>query len=475
MTYINAELRLAGQTYPLAACSFGFRQYTDARGRPNSKVVGLPLELLLDGDEGPELAEWATLPGSLRSGEVVFYPDDPTQPRRTLAFADARCVQQRVQMVPGKGAAAYQCLLVLSAQQLELDGQVLEQRWNRRPNTRAAAKPPKPTTPPTPSAALAAAQQAASTTAPELTKKQRYAARRQLMQKASTKVGQVPPALMGERETTVQNSLTRLERNNVAVERARLSGHVYHSNSPTPVPEPEGWHMLSPDELSQVGASPEMLLDPKSGFKAAVYQSSFEEPPKLVIAYAGTEDKPDIMADLRQGIGLREKQYDQAMDLAKAVVKNLGKDAVETTGHSLGGGLASAGSVVTGTKSYTFNAAGLHINTVRRAPYSISRQAMQEKASLIDAFRSTADPLNNFQNGFNFPGGYLAPKALGISRPVAPAAKWVHKWRELVTSNPLTTTKNMLLHGHGITPQMEDHIEAEKLEDVSVLSGYLAS
>ncbi|MBX0289479.1 hypothetical protein K3G63_03470 [Hymenobacter sp. HSC-4F20] len=143
MTYINAELRLAGQTYPLAACSFGFRQYTDARGRPNSKVVGLPLELLLEGDEGPELAEWATSPGSLRSGEVVFYPDDPTHPRRTLAFADARCVQQRVQLVPGQGAAAYQCLLVLSAQQLELDGQVLEQRWNRRPNTRAVAQSPK--------------------------------------------------------------------------------------------------------------------------------------------------------------------------------------------------------------------------------------------------------------------------------------------------------------------------------------------
>ena len=34
--------------------------------------------------------------------------------------------------------------------------------------------------------------------------------------------------------------------------------------------------------------------------------------------------------------------------------------------HSLGGGLASAATVVTGTKGYTFNAAGLHANTVKR-------------------------------------------------------------------------------------------------------------
>jgi hypothetical protein len=138
MTYINAELRLSGQSYPLAACCFGFRQSTDTRGRPNSKVVGTPLQLLLDGQERPELAEWASLPDSLRSGEVIFFPDDVTLPRRTLSFTDARCVHLHVQLVPGAHAAAHQCLLVLSAQQLEINGQVLEQRWNKPPKTRAS-------------------------------------------------------------------------------------------------------------------------------------------------------------------------------------------------------------------------------------------------------------------------------------------------------------------------------------------------
>jgi|GEM_PF-2287496 len=474
MTYINAELHLAGRTYPLAACTFGFRQSTDQRGRPNSKVTGTPLQLLLDGEEGPELAEWASLPDSLRSGEVVFFPDEATLPRRTLTFTDARCVHQQVQLVPGLDEASHQCLLVLSAQELEIDGQVLEQRWNKPPKTRAAAGK-KPAAAETPTAALAATAQELAPAEVLPSKQERYNARLNLMQSAGNKLGLVPPELAGETEADAQNALTRLQRNNVAVERAKLSHHVYSSDKIPPVPEPEGWHMLDPTELAQAGASPEMLLDNVSGFKAALYQSSFEQPPKLVIAYAGTEDGPDIMADLRQGIGMKEKQYNEAMKLADAVTKQVRKSSVETTGHSLGGGLASAASVVTGTKSYTFNAAGLHARTVKRPPYSIARDAMQEAGEMIDAYRSTADPLNNFQNGLNFPRGFLAPKALGVDRPVTPAPQWVHKWKEMVTRNPLTTTKDMLLHGHGIFPQMVDHIEHEKDLDTATLTNYIGS
>ena len=232
--------------------------------------------------------------------------------------------------------------------------------------------------------------------------------------------------------------------------------------------------MLTPDELADKGVTPEMLLDPKSGFKAALYTSSFEQPPKLVIAYAGTEDGPDIMADLTQGIGFNTKQYNQAMLLADAVAKHVDPLDLETTGHSLGGGLASAGSVVTGTKSYTFNAAGLHASTVKRPPYNVSRQDMQERGASIDAYRSTSDPLNNFQNTLRVPWGVVAPKALGVSRPVTPAAQWHHNWSELVRRNPATAAKTMALDGHGISPQMVNHIEGQMSTDTGILTSYLA-
>ncbi|RZK13778.1 MAG: hypothetical protein EOO56_26340 [Hymenobacter sp.] len=131
--------------------------------------------------------------------------------------------------------------------------------------------------------------------------------------------------------------------------------------------------------------------------------------------------------------------------------------------------------MVTGTKGYTFNAAGLHRNTVRRAPYEISRATMHEQGALIDAYRSTADPLNNAQKAALVTRGVVLPRALGTPRLVAPATAWQHQWAELVKGNPLTAAKKMALDGHGISPQMVDHIEAEKDTDTATLTSYLAS
>ena len=355
---------------------------------------------------------------------------------------------------------SYVCQLVIAAPRLELtpDG------------------PARPLASATPRD-YATAVPAALAGLPELNKQQRYDQRMSLMSNAQGKLATAPDA-------PAQTALERLQRNNVAVERAKLSGHVYESEkygldalgNPTTLrtPEPEGWHMLAGEELAKRGVSPEMLLDPKSGFKAALYQSSFERPPKLVIAYAGTENGPDWKTNFRQGIGLKDAQYDRAMSLATSVANSLDPFYIETTGHSLGGGLASAATVVTGIKGYTFNAAGLHTNTVRRPPYGISREAMQEQAALIDAYRSTSDPLNNLQKASLATRGVILPKALGVPHLVAPAAKWKHEWGELIKGNPLTAAKNMGLDGHGVSPQMVDHIEAEKDVDTATLTHYLA-
>ena len=489
MTYIKAELHMAGRMYRLAACTFGFHQNTDHRGRPNSEVVGGPLHLLLDGYEGPEITEWASLRNRLQSGEIRFFSDNAIMPNRKLTFTDARCVRQDVQLVPGTGKAAYQCRIEISAQELELDGQILQQPWHGPQGTQVVAGTPVPHAADEPSAALAAgaATPAAATPAPSPpptpaaaptpppppSKEERYAARRDLMRRANNKLAWKSGGLQGPEAMAfaagVRDTITRLERNNVAVERARLSGHVYSTDQNPPAPPPEGWSMLTAAELAQVGVSPEMLLDPRTGLKAAVYQSSFEEPRKLVISFAGTEDGPDCISDVRQGIGMKDKQYIQAMTLAKTVSERVGAAEMETTGHSLGGGLAAAGSVITGAKGYTFNAAGLHSHTVARPPYNVSRQAMQDAGSNVQAYRSTSDPLNNTQNAL----GFLVPKALGEDRPVVPTPQWQHQWRELVAWNPAKPAKAMVLEGHGIM-QMADHIEQEIDQDVNILNAYLS-
>lgn len=65
-----------------------------------------------------------------------------------------------------------------------------------------------------------------------------------------------------------------------------------------------------------------------------------------------------------QAIGLKTDYYDRAMRLATYIQRS-GLD-VEYAGHSLGGGLATSMSAVTGEPATTFNAANLHPSTVSR-------------------------------------------------------------------------------------------------------------
>jgi type VI secretion system secreted protein VgrG len=271
-----------------------------------------------------------------------------------------------------------------------------------------------------------------------------------------------------------------LARNNVAVERARLSEHVYASDQLPPVAAPEGWHQLTARELARRGVTPAMLNDPESGFKAALYQSSFERPPKLVVAHAGTENGADWTTNLHQGIGLETKQYNNAMKLAQTVVRNSQTGTVDIAGHSLGGGLASAASVVTKAKGYTFNAAGLHPNTVARAPYGVSAASMVDRGQRIDAYHSAADPLTNLQSATALAQGpwppyTLGPEALGVPHELTPAGQWRHGWGELVTRHPLDAGTKMALDGHGVDPQLVDHLEHQKDQDTATLTRFVAA
>lgn len=463
MASFAAELELNGQTRPVRSCRYEFGQVIDTRGRVRGKVRHGLIHIVLDVPDDDTLLDWANSPTKALAGHVTFFETNRPTARETLSFTAGHCVGYSEMFVSGDSdAGAYRCTLTIAAEKLEIapggpQGAFVpaEAREYAAPLAAAVANP------------LAAVMPS---------KLERYNARMGMMDNARTKLTTVP-------DDDAQTALTRLERNNVAVERAKLSAHVYKSDefnldelgNPAGLkePEPEGWHMLAGDELTEHGVSPEMLLDPKSGFKAAMYKSSFERPPKLVIAYAGTEDKKDIMADLRQGVGFKDQQYDRAMSLATSIANAVDPLDLETTGHSLGGGLASAATAVTGIKGYTFNAAGLHVNTVRREPYSISPTAMREQGALIDAYRSTSDPLNNAQKAALITRGVVLPKALGVPRLVEPIEKWRHKWSELVKGNPITAAKNMALHGHGINPQMVNHIEGEKDTDTAVLTNYL--
>jgi acetyl esterase/lipase len=99
-----------------------------------------------------------------------------------------------------------------------------------------------------------------------------------------------------------------------------------------------------------------------------------------------------IKANFAQNFGFESEQYQSALRVATTVHKRVGDSGLIFTGHSLGGGLASAASLQTGRQGFTFNAAGLHRNTVGG---SIDRQAAK---GLIRAYYSASDPLNKWQD-----------------------------------------------------------------------------
>ena len=66
----------------------------------------------------------------------------------------------------------------------------------------------------------------------------------------------------------------------------------------------------------------------------------------------------------------------------------VGSSGLVFTGHSLGGGLASASSLKTGRRGYTFNASGLHRNTIG------SHINTARANNLITAYYAASDPLS---------------------------------------------------------------------------------
>ncbi len=141
------------------------------------------------------------------------------------------------------------------------------------------------------------------------------------------------------------------------------SSDVYFSK----ITEQADWRQLSapsrrhqlPEELKDA-----TFEDANTGFRAMLYQSKGAE--EIVVVYQGVS-RTNIIRDsqtcLSQGLGFSAAAYQQAMQLAKAVVEGYG-DKVFFTGHSMGGGLAAAASIVANRPAVTFNSAGVHPATL---------------------------------------------------------------------------------------------------------------
>jgi len=150
----------------------------------------------------------------------------------------------------------------------------------------------------------------------------------------------------------------------------------------------------------------------KSGFKAAVFRHK-DRPDEYVVAFAGTENLTDWKTNLVQGAGRNSEQYQQAVRLAQKY-SDTPDGKVTFTGHSLGGGLATTASAVTGRPAVVFNPAGVHNNTFER--FDVDREDFRQKAEagLVRNYVVEGEILDR-ANGTSSPRKALWSLAKGIT------------------------------------------------------------
>lgn len=211
---------------------------------------------------------------------------------------------------------------------------------------------------------------------------------------------------------------------------ALLAQDVYND---TPQP-PAGYRAASSHDLAMLELSPSDLQNGE--FRARVYVTGEGEETRYVIAFRGTQSAEGWVSNVRQGVGTDSAHYRDALLVADRVAASGLAGRVSFTGHSLGGGLASAASVATGAPSHTFNAAGLHENTIAAADAVRSGYGI-ETAGDVQAWYVRGEALSSFQDGGDRIAGWLiggipgalfsdAPEAYGDRHaldPVAPEGK----------------------------------------------------
>ena len=166
-------------------------------------------------------------------------------------------------------------------------------------------------------------------------------------------------------------------------------------------------------------------------FKAEVYRDADGN---FVLSYRGTaEGMADWQNNFKQGTGFQTDPVDKFSGTSvntavefKRVFGDDGNSNLAITGHSQGGGLATVGSLATGIPAVTFDASGIHPETLDRMGLADPQAARDiAEGGQIRAYSLSSDALTNLQEG-GTPLGLLAPDALGTKIVVKPAAADEH-------------------------------------------------
>ena len=176
-------------------------------------------------------------------------------------------------------------------------------------------------------------------------------------------------------------------------ESALLAADVYRD---TPAP-PAGFRVANGADLARLGITPELLERSGSSFRARVYVTGEGASERFVVAFRGSHSGEDWRNNFQQAAGGASESYRKALTIGRWLA--LSNESVTITGHSLGGGLASAAAVASGREADTFNASGLSDRTLGEA-HAISRASGRGGTDVaVQAYQVPGEILSFVQDG----------------------------------------------------------------------------
>lgn len=145
-----------------------------------------------------------------------------------------------------------------------------------------------------------------------------------------------------------------------------------------------------------------------------------------------------------QSVGLKTDYYDRAMRLA-TVMRDAGLKA-EYSGHSLGGGMASAMSAVTGLPATTWNAAGLHPETAARFARENPGAQVYDTSKSVVSYQIRGELLNNgIQHNINRLDVFHRTELAGVLKEACDLVQSVPEGRDLLAKK---LSEKMPAHTH---------------------------
>jgi RHS repeat-associated protein len=159
-----------------------------------------------------------------------------------------------------------------------------------------------------------------------------------------------------------------------------IANHVYEAKVGTKTSN--GWEVMRVDKNDE------------TGYQGALYKGTYNGNTEYIYATAGTDftSAEDWKNNGQQIISGNSQQYEQSVGIAENLAGSKDYKGVSFTGHSLGGGLASANALAIEGKAVTFNAAGLS-NATKENP----RLGLSGKSANISAYVVQGEAVSHYQ------------------------------------------------------------------------------